>query len=261
MFRIVVVEDEATVRRGLVMTTPWTEYNCKVIGEAQNGEEGLEIITRLKPDIVITDIKMPKLDGLSMIERVLEEQECVFVVLTAFNDFDFAHHALKLGAADYLLKPFRDEDLSIALSNAKRMVESLKTLREQSQSNQKELSFAIDRYLSKSTNSKHKNIIRILEHIHDNFSEDLNLADTAEMLSVSESYLSRLFREETSYSFHEYLTVYRMKQACILLSDPNIKIYEVSDAVGYRNQRYFSIVFKKYMGMNPKEYKETLPKE
>lgn len=258
MFRIVVVEDEPTVRRGLVMTMPWSDYECKVIGEAENGAKGLEMILKLKPDIVITDIKMPVMDGLEMMEAVVQKQNTIFVVLSAFNEFSYAQQAIKLGAADYVLKPFKDADFFNALESAKKMVITSRIIQEQTQINQSEMSTAIDRYLSKSKNSKHENILRVFDHIHENFGEDVNISETSELLGVSQSYLSRLFREETSYSFHEYLTVYRIKKACEFLGDPNIKIYEVAEKVGYNDQRYFSIVFKKYMGMSPNHFKERL---
>lgn len=258
MYRILIVEDELTVRRGIVMTTPWSEYDCKVIGEAENGAIGLEMIQKLEPDIVITDIKMPEMSGLEMMESYLEFHDTVFIVLTAFDEFDYVQKALKMGAADYILKPFKDEEFIEALNNAKSMVQNVKIITEHNELHQNELVEGIDRYLSKSKHSKHENILKVMTYIHENYSQDVNITSAANMLGVSESYLSRLFREETSYSFHEYLTIYRIKQACQQLMDPNIKIYEVAQNVGYRDQRYFSIVFKKYMGVTPGYYKENI---
>lgn len=88
MYRIVVVEDELTVRRGLILTTQWSKFNCEVIGEAKNGKEGLELILELRPDIVITDIKMPIMNGLEMMDKILDYYFPVFVILTAHSDFN-----------------------------------------------------------------------------------------------------------------------------------------------------------------------------
>ena len=106
MLKVVVVEDEELVRKGIVLTVDWAGAGCAVVGEAANGEEGLEVIRRYRPDLIVTDIRMPKLDGIEMLRRLREEGNRAHVVfLTAYSDFSYAQSALKLGAADYLLKP------------------------------------------------------------------------------------------------------------------------------------------------------------
>lgn len=256
MIRAIVVEDEKNIRQGLILTTPWSDFDIEVIGEASNGKEGLELARRLNPDIVITDVRMPLLDGLSMIEEITETQDIVTIVLSGFSEFEYAKKALQLGAIDYLVKPFTDEELHGALSNAKSQVEQLQLLKNQKTISQSELVSTVSRYLSKSDRSQHKNIKRLIDYVQENYNEEISVTSASEFLGVSESYLSRLFRSETSYSFHEYLTVYRMKIACDMLIDSDTKIYEVANAVGYRDQRYFSIVFKKYFGMTPNHFKE-----
>ncbi|QIK57837.1 response regulator [Erysipelothrix sp. HDW6A] len=256
MFRALIVEDEVMTRQGLIMTTPWQDYDVEIIGEASNGKEGYDLALKLQPDIIITDIKMPLMDGLEMIEALSDKENFVFIILSAFSEFQYAKKALQLGAVDYLLKPFTDSDLEEAIDSAKKQVETMKILKEQSKVSRADLISTVNRYLSKSDRSKHENIQKVLSFIHDNYSDDISVTTASDYLQVSESYLNRLFRQETSYSFHEYLTVYRMKVACDLLTDPSIKIYEVANAVGYKDQRYFSIVFKKYLGMTPNHFKE-----
>ena len=78
-------------------------------------------------------------------------------------------------------------------------------------------------------------------------------------LLISESYLTKLFRECTGYSFVDYLTSCRMKKACELLKDENMKIYAVAEQVGYKDQRYFSVLFKKFVGLTPRQFRERQP--
>lgn len=118
MIRIVVVEDEILVKKGLILTTDWQKYDCEVVGEASNGIEGLEEINRMKPDIVITDVRMPGLDGIGMIEKAkaggLKPE---FIIISGYSEFEYARKAVKLGVRDFLVKPIEDEDLDLALQN------------------------------------------------------------------------------------------------------------------------------------------------
>ncbi len=92
MYKVVVVEDEKRVRQGIIMGTDWSKINCVVMGEAANGEEGVEMIRKCRPDIVITDIRMPKMMGIEMIENVYEDGlEPYVIFLTAYDDI--AHRA------------------------------------------------------------------------------------------------------------------------------------------------------------------------
>ena len=115
MYKVVVVEDESMVRKGIILTIDWSALDC----DAANGEEGVELVDRLKPDIVVSDVKMPRMDGVEMIEQ-LRKQGCKakFIILTAYSDFKYAQSALRLGVSDYLLKPFGDGELEQAVNNA-----------------------------------------------------------------------------------------------------------------------------------------------
>lgn len=257
MFRVVIIEDENIVREGIILTTDWDSMDCEVVGEASNGSEGLKLILRLRPEIIITDIKMPLLSGIEMIAQAKEFYEPVVIFLTAFNEFDYAKTAINLGAVDYILKPFKDEEFKTAIRKAQEKVKDMQILKE-NHPDETSKHRERERYFSLSVNSKHHNILKAIKYIKGNYHRDISIGSTAEMLSVSESYLSHLFKEETSYTFHEYLVKTRIKAACSLLSDPNSRIYEVAQQVGYRDQRYFSKAFKKHIGMTPNEFKETL---
>ena len=106
MYKVIVVEDETMVRRGIILTIDWAALDCVIAGEAANGEEGAELAVRLSPDIIVTDVKMPRMDGVEMITK-LREQGCraKFIILTAYSDFKYAQSALRLESHDYLLAP------------------------------------------------------------------------------------------------------------------------------------------------------------
>ena len=249
MYKVIVIEDETMVRRGIVLTTDWTALGCVVVGEAANGAEGLEIAGRLSPDIIVTDVKMPRMDGVEMITR-LRSQGCrsKFIILTAHSDFKYAQSALKLGVSDYLLKPLKDGDLEQAIGNI------LDQLEERSHGDGEETA-PILRF-SPNRNTKSKYVEEAVRFIQEHYKEDITISTVANYLSISEGYLSRVFKKETDFTFTNYLTYYRIQLAMNLLKDCRIKVYEAADRVGYGDTAYFSVQFKKLVGVSPSEYQD-----
>ena len=103
---LLIVDDEAEIRNGLRTVIPWESYSISLIGTASNGKEALEIIEKYHPDMVITDIKMPKMDGLELVKQAKKANfSSAFVILSGFDNFEYARSAIKYGVKDYLLKP------------------------------------------------------------------------------------------------------------------------------------------------------------
>ena len=118
MLKVLVVEDEELIRKGIVLAVDWAALDCVVVGEASNGEEALDAVERLSPSLIITDLKMPRMDGIEMLRRLREAGNPVYVIiLTAYDSFTYAQSALRLGAVDFLLKPFHDGELEQAVRN------------------------------------------------------------------------------------------------------------------------------------------------
>ena len=123
--KIVIVEDEIRIREGLMKLLERIDQNYQVVGEAENGKAGLELILESKPDLVITDVQMPIMDGLEMLRCLQEKQPLPkVIILSAYSEFSYAQQAIKLGVSEYLIKPIMVNELTQAL----RMVEQqLKT--------------------------------------------------------------------------------------------------------------------------------------
>lgn len=246
MYKVVVVEDEKRARQGIVFGTDWASINCVVLGEASNGEEGLEVARKCKPDIIITDIKMPKLSGIEMSEQLVKEIPKLKVIfLTAYSDFTYAQQAVRLGAVDYLVKPFKDGQLEEVI---RKLILKI-NLNKEDQAKNPEL------VLTKGDKSKY--IMDALKFIEENYaSKDLSVKMVANYLGVSEGHLGHLFRKETNFTFASYVTKCRMRAARNLLKDYSHKIFEVAELVGYHDITYFSVTFKKYVGVSPSEYQD-----
>jgi len=119
MFKVLIIDDEPIIRKGLKNIINWKSFECEVCGEAADGMDGGELIRKLLPDIIITDIKMPEIDGLSMLRDIKSVvPESKIIILTGYRNFDYVHEALKIGAFDFLLKPSKIEELTSVVSRA-----------------------------------------------------------------------------------------------------------------------------------------------
>ena len=116
MYDVVVIDDEMHVRQGIIHNTDWESVECRVIGEAADGKSGFDLILTRNPDLVICDIRMPLMDGLEMTLQLRKRGIGVKIIfLTAYSDFSYIQKALRLGAVDYILKPFADGQLESAI--------------------------------------------------------------------------------------------------------------------------------------------------
>ena len=121
---MIIVDDEPVVREGLEYIIEWEKEEFRIIGSAGNGIEGLQEIKEKQPDLVITDIKMPGLNGLEMIEEAKKSQpETKFIVLSGYSDFNYAQNAIALGTLHYLLKPIDEKELIKILGEVRRQLE------------------------------------------------------------------------------------------------------------------------------------------
>ena len=112
LYRILLVDDEEEVRHAIIQKIPWEELGFQVVGDAENGMDALEKIEQLEPDVVLTDIRMPYMDGLEMAERLREIHPSIKVVLfSGFDDFEYAQKAIKLNIIEYILKPVNAEEM------------------------------------------------------------------------------------------------------------------------------------------------------
>lgn len=244
MLKVLIVDDEAVVRRGIMLGVDWAALGCAVVGEAANGEEGLAAAERYSPNLIVTDVRMPHMDGVEMMKHLREQGYTGhIIVLSAYNDFDYARSALRYGAADYLLKPFRDQELAAAVTR----------LRERDEARVS----AQDDFLVLPKGDKSKYVLQTLEYIAAHYADtDINITSIARSIGISEGHLSHVFKKETSYTALGYLTQYRIHMAHRLLSDCRYKVYEVAGMVGYRDVAYFGATFKKLTGLSPSEYQD-----
>lgn len=253
MFKVVVIDDEILVRRGIVLETDWAALDCTVVAEAGNGLEGLEAVHKYSPELLICDIRMPKMDGITMLKKLREEGNDVCVIfLTAYGEFEYAQSAVKLLASDYLLKPFQDGELE------KTVLRVTGQIREKQGKQGDAVDITKQPVVELKSGDKSRYVMSALSYIEEHYKDaDMGIGVIAAWLGISESHLSHLFKKETDYTVAAYITRYRMNTAMSLLKDYHYKVYEVAEMVGYRDIAYFSSAFKKIVGVNPSEYQNN----
>lgn len=246
--RVLIVDDEKYVRLGIKTETDWSLIGCEVVGEAANGLEALEVADEVHPDLVISDIRMPKMDGIALAEKLLEKYPDIKVIfLTAYSEFEYARQAVRLGVSDYLLKPFQDGELE---GSIQRLLHLHPNASAKSAILEEQLI-----PLKKKEEVSNRYVQTAIEYIEGHYPDaDFSLGALAEYMSVSEGHISRLFKAETDLSINNYLTRYRIRKAMDYLKDVQVKVYEVAEKVGYQDIAYFSNTFKKLVGKNPSDY-------
>ncbi len=119
MYKILIIDDEPVIRKGLKNIISWSQYGCEVCGEAADGIEGIEMVEECSPDIIFTDICMPEMDGLEMIKQIVNSDRHIkIIILTGYCDFPYVKEALVLGAFDYMLKPTKLNEIKDVIKRA-----------------------------------------------------------------------------------------------------------------------------------------------
>ncbi|MBP3780073.1 MAG: response regulator [Selenomonas sp.] len=248
MLDLVIVEDEEIIRRGLVCTIDWLKMGARVVGEAANGREALEVIAATRPDVVLTDIKMPVMDGIAMTEALkTAENPAKIVYLTSYADFSYAQQALKLGVSDYLLKPVNEDELAKTLAKISAAPET--------PAQEKML---WDEALRAAYHTGNPYVQTVLRRIEAGYQGRLSSEAIAAEMGVSASYLSRKLKEETGLTFGGLLTRYRLKQAVEMLQAGTWRVYEVAEQTGFGDYKNFTQAFKKYLHTTPKAFMQEI---
>lgn len=257
MYKVLVVEDEKLIRKGLIYMLDWVTLGCVVAAEAANGREGLEKIQEIRPDIVITDIRMPLMDGIEMIRAGLAFCDFESILLTGYGEFEYAQTALRLGVGEYLLKPVEKELITQVLKKLcvriqkKELYERIESRLEGSDTPFEALDLS---QLENSLKSASRHVAQMLRYVIGHYPQKLSLKELAAEMQISSTYLNQKFKEETTYTFNDFLNRYRIQRAACLLREGKLKVYEIAQQVGFSDYKYFIMVFRKYAGCTPTEF-------
>lgn len=230
--KLLVADDEDTIRNGIAKYIQLHTDRFDKIYLAANGQEAVDIIFRDKPDILFLDVQMPVMTGIEVMREANRAGILPYtMILSAYEEFRYCQQALRLGAKEYLLKPVRSSDiLQMANHSADQLF---------GKAGERETEI---------TEERNRLVEQAKEYVEEHYYENLMLADVAQKVGISSGYLSTLFQNQMAKGFVDYLNEVRIEHACTYLRQNYLKVYEIAYRVGFKDEKYFSKVFKKVTG-------------
>lgn len=243
MYKLVIVDDEEKILDGISELFPWKNIGFEVVARFTTAKGALEYIENNTVDVVMTDISMPEMNGIELIQALSHLSHIKLILFSSYNDYAYMRAAIHSGINDYLLKPIRYKELVDCFEKIRLELDEENALE----------SVAPKTYYSEI-------ITRVDEYMLNNY-QKASLEAAAEVVGLSSNYLSKIYKEKSGKGFMEKLNQIKMDKACELLLDPSYKNYEIAYFVGYDNPKNFSRAFKAYFNVSPMEYRHGHRKE
>ncbi|MFC4104256.1 response regulator transcription factor [Paenibacillus xanthanilyticus] len=241
---IVLVDDERWVRTALRKVIERSDSPYQVVKECANGQEALDWLDYHEADVVMTDVKMPVMDGLTLVQQLRERPKPPEVVMiSGYDDFQFVQFALRAQVVDYLLKPVEVDDM-------RKCLETIRARRSAGGMSEEPAP-------AKAEKEREESPIKLaVRYIQEALPGDVTLQEVAAKVHLNPSYLSQLFKQQMKMNFIDYVLEQRMERANQLLSRTTLRISEIAERVGYSDLAYFSNTYKRITGMTPSEYRK-----
>ncbi len=268
MPKILIVDDEYIERKGMIMLFQkvfqgyGADYDPIVILEAENGRDALTMIVKDKPDILMTDIKMPIMDGISLITNAVSIMpELVTIIISAYGEFEYARAAIEYGVSNYILKPVVPDEFARVMKKVLDKVTKKNKAAYENEEEQKTKDELTSSNMDMRENSANRVVREVLMILQNEYMMDLSMDEIASRVFLSTSYLSYIFKKYTGKTVMKYLMDMRLDKAKEILQSKNMKIADVAVTVGYRDISYFCTQFKNKFGMTPTKLKNNVGNE
>lgn len=280
MYRVVIVDDEKEISSGFAQYFPWNSLGYSVVNSFSGAREAFEYITKNPVDVVVSDIMMPDMSGVELAQKIYETElihKPWIVLFTAYEKIEYARQAMHYGCVDYLLKSMEYEELieafhklrerldEAAVENGHDKEKQGDTLEKNSEKyserdlerNSKRNSERDSEGNSEGNSDKAEKdyiILTMSKYVEEN-PVTATLEGAAQAVYLSPSYASRYFKQKTGIGFSEYVLEQKMRLAAELLRQPQYRIYQISEQLGYMNPVNFARAFRRYYKVSPQEYR------
>lgn len=237
--KLLIADDEDVIRNGIAKYIELHTDRFEKIYLAENGLTAIDFILRYRPELLLLDIQMPLKNGLEVMKEAKNAGiNPVTVILSGHDDFKYAQQAVRYGVKDYLLKPCRSSDILKKLNELADELDGLPPGRQEEKD-------AV----------RNPAVHKAVEYMREHYDENLTAQQVADVAGITAGYLSTLFSQHLGSGFVEYLNEIRIEYACTYLQQNFLKNYEIAYRVGFKDEKYFSRVFKKLKGASPSEYR------
>lgn len=242
--KVLIVDDEPYMIEYIKKLVHWESYGfCQVL-TAKGGSMARDLLQEHRPELLITDIKMPKISGLDL-SRIIKENDypTKVIIISGYSEFEYAKQALRYGVSEYLVKPVLKDDFTETLErilgkNLDQQADAESSTQEVFDSHGDAISY-------------------VKKYIGENYDKNLSLYALGQIVHLHPAYLSKIFKEATDVNLSNYITDIKMQKAAQLLEQTQLRIHEVMEQVGYQKSQYFSKLFKDKYGITPKEYRRN----
>ncbi|MDR0896690.1 MAG: helix-turn-helix domain-containing protein [Oscillospiraceae bacterium] len=238
MYRVVIVDDDRWALADIRQTFAFESRGFQIAGTYPSAEEALPAILALKPDLIVSDIRMARQSGLHMARAVRENGlESVIVLVSGYEQFDYAQEALRYGVFAYLLKPLQDDEVADVMARV--------ALKLAGQEPAPADVFSDD------------SLGRAMRYIAEHYASSLPLEAVAGALFINKNYLSDLFSKKLGMTFTHYKNAVRIRHAKQLMDQGVTSLTEISATVGFDSPSRFSKVFRQLEGVSPQQYRSA----
>jgi YesN/AraC family two-component response regulator len=241
LYSIVIVDDEKWALPYLKSLFDRADLGFAVTASCLNSRDALSFLEKGKPDVLITDIRMPEINGLELIEHArLMGIPFEVIIISGFTEFSYARQAISLGVIEYIVKPVTAKNAAEVLQKIRKRIEEKRKIK---QMPGEEL-------------PENDNIFySLLRYIEKNFNRRLYLRDIAKKFGLTPNYCCKLFSKVKGMTFSQYVTSLRMNKASLLLKCPDLSINKIALMVGFDDYTYFEKVFKRVFRHTPTEFR------
>lgn len=237
MYTVITIDDNPWILDDIRRTFDFSSYGFEVAGEFTSAEDALPVILSVRPDLIVSDIRMGKMSGLDLAGICRENGlDSVIVLLSGYERFDYAQTALRYQVFDYLLKPIDDSRVQELMERI------LSVLNEKTPA----VKPANDAFL------------QITDYIEAHYSQSISLGDVADLVHMNRTYVSELFTRNAGMSFPQYKAQVRIRHACEMIEQGGQNMTDIAFAAGFESLSRFSRVFSQIKGISPQQYRQQL---
>ncbi|MFC0213011.1 response regulator [Paenibacillus chartarius] len=232
MFNVLLVDDERWARVSIRHMVEQTQLPFRIVHECSHGKEALDYVRHDAVDLIMSDIRMPVMDGLSLAAEIRHHKHIHMMMLSGYNDFPLVQQAMRYGVEDYILKPVDGDELKLSLQR-----------------------FLDNKGYSPNAQSTIQQILRIIQEA---MPGDISLQEVADKVHLNSCYISQLFKKQMNQKFVDYVLEQRIEEAKRLLARTSLRVAEVAGKTGYTDIAYFCNTFKRQTGVTPSEYRKSV---